>query len=278
MRKNLKFLLIILLIIPRSANATAGYLKKNSIKECNGVLYGYHGKDKHYHQAVKLEDGNYNSIGDAIYSDPCEDVTNDVINNVSKNNDTRLAGVVVNGDSVEIKQTMEYKTTLEDVNIKIEAMDENAKVEFDDLKKLKLGNNIVNIKVISSDLTEEKYSLIIVREEPLSDNVEIEIKVDDKVLEFNDYKTELEVNNDTEKLNIEYKINDEKSKVEIIGNEKFVVGKNDVKIIVTSESGVKKEYVITVIKLDKLTSIYKYIIGGGVVATILVFLKKIFKK
>ena len=53
--------------------ASSGALKKNSIKTCpNGVTYGYHAKDKHWHVAERSNTSSgWSAVGDAFYYDPC---------------------------------------------------------------------------------------------------------------------------------------------------------------------------------------------------------------
>ena len=52
--------------------ATSGALRKASIKTCsNGVTYGQHGDDDHWHVAVEKSSGKWYPDGEPIYSDPC---------------------------------------------------------------------------------------------------------------------------------------------------------------------------------------------------------------
>ena len=289
MKKILIIFLITFLCIP-SVFASSGSLKASTVKECEGNLYGQHGSDNHWHLAIKNENGGYSAKGDVLINDPCplnidnketkiddekeiEKIT--IVNNDSSN--VNLKEVLIDGESIDISDTIEYKTTKEKVDLEITAENKKAKVAYDKPKKLEMGNNIIDITVSTSDNSQKRYVLIIVREKELSSDTAIEIKVDDEVIEFKDNKTKIEVKNDVTELNLEYKLNDENAKVEIIDNEDFVTGKNDVKIIVTAENGNKQEYIITVVKLDWFNSIIKVILGSGVVVTILGFLKKIFK-
>ncbi len=260
--KKLFFIIFVLCLVPISASASAGYLKKNSIVECNGELYGYHGKDKHWHKAIKTDDGNYNSVGEVLDGNPCEI-------NTSVNNDTRLKSVIINGDNVNLSQTMEYYTYEEEVNIEISALDDEAIVEYNKINKLQIGNNIVNIEVISSDGSRHNYTLIIVLKD--KNEINFEVFVDDKKIDFDNFYAEYKVKNNVDKLDISY---DEKFDVEISGNEKFVTGKNDVKIVVDIDD-YKQEYTIRVIKLNKWDSFMKGIedFFNGIIS----FFKNLFK-
>ena len=78
MKHKLLFLaLLISLLVPTftstSTFASSGALKKASIKKCpDGLHYGYHGKDNHWHQAEKSDTSSgWSAIGPELPSDPC---------------------------------------------------------------------------------------------------------------------------------------------------------------------------------------------------------------
>ena len=171
---------------------------------------------------------------------------------------------------------MEYTTTSDVANLEVKANSESAKVEYENITNLNMGNNIVNIKVTNGN-SNTKYVLIIVREKSLSDNKNIVIKIDGEEVNFDNYKYNIEVKNDVKSLNIDYILEDKNAHVDILDNENFVVGKNDVKIIVTAEDGSSLEYTIRVTKLDLINSIIKIILGSSIVVSIIAIFKKIFK-
>lgn len=282
MKKFLLLISIIIILVPYQVLATSGSLRKDTIKECEGNLYGQHGSDNHWHIAIKNENGSYSAKGDALKSDPCPLNNNQNVDDktvaIPKNNDSSLKEITIDNEKIDVGETMEYKTTKEKITLNIVANNELAKVEYDDINNLELGNNIINIKVTAEDTSVTKYVLIIVREKELDTNTDIQVKIDNEVIEFNDYKYTLEVKNNVDKLDIDYTLSSESAKVVIEGNEKFVTGKNEVKIIVTAENGDIQEYIITVTKLDWFNSIIKIILGSSVVVAIGAFLTKIFKK
>ncbi len=270
------------ILLPINALATSGSLKKDSIKECEGTLYGTHGSDNHYHIAIKSENGSYVASGEAIYTDPCpikqDDNEDDNTDNKDDDliSDSSLKEIKINGDSINISDTMEYTTTSDVANLEVKANSESAKVEYENITNLNMGNNIVNIKVTNGN-SNTKYVLIIVREKSLSDNKNIVIKIDGEEVNFDNYKYNIEVKNDVKSLNIDYILEDKNAHVDILDNENFVVGKNDVKIIVTAEDGSSLEYTIRVTKLDLINSIIKIILGSSIVVSIIAIFKKIFK-
>ena len=288
MKKFLLLISMIIILIPYKVLATSGFLRKDSVKECGGNLYGQHGSDNHWHIAILNENGSYSAQGDAFATDPCPlNNENNITNNqnsddknvsILQSSDSSLKEITIDNVKIDIKDTMEYKTTKEKIALNIIANNENSKVEYDKINTLELGNNIVNIKVTALDGSVTKYVLIIVREKALDTNTDIQVKIDDEVIEFNDYKYELEVKNNVDSLNLDYTLSGENSKVVIEGNEKFVTGKNEVKIIVTAENGDTQEYIITVTKLDWFNSLIKIILGSSVVVAIVAFVKKILKK
>ena len=98
------------------ANASAGALKGDSIKTCpNGKIYGYHGSDRHWHEAKKTNvKSGYSAIGPVLNGDPCPNGsnsssgTNNIQNknhsNSSNNqtNDTLNKSETSNGNNVNI--------------------------------------------------------------------------------------------------------------------------------------------------------------------------------
>lgn len=75
MKKIFLVLIAFLFLIP-IVNASPGRLVNSSITTCNGITYGYHSSDKHWHVAVQNSDGSYNASGDIIgYSSPCQSVS-----------------------------------------------------------------------------------------------------------------------------------------------------------------------------------------------------------
>ena len=283
MKKISALILISSFLIIDNVVASSGSLKASTVKECEGTLYGQHGEDNHWHIAIKNENGSYSAKGDSLLNDPCpiannqkNDVNNkENIETKTLSSDASLKEIIIDGNFIEINDTMEYKTTNKKIDLSITANDKDAKLEYNKLGNLELGNNIVSITVTTPDNTKNKYVLIIVREEELDNNTGIEIKIDNEKIEFENNIYEIEVKSDVTELDIDYTLESETSKVEIIDNEKFVTGKNEVKIIVTAENGEKKEYIIKVIKLDWINSIIKIILGSSVVVTILAFFKKL---
>lgn len=64
--------LIFLAFVPQPASATSGSLRSSSIKTCpDGITYGAHGSNLHWHIATRDADGSWSPDGAAITTDPC---------------------------------------------------------------------------------------------------------------------------------------------------------------------------------------------------------------
>lgn len=99
--KKILFTLMFFLILPISVNASGGLLKQDSITECNGIKYGYHGSDKHYHKAI-LRDEKWYADGD-IVTDICNKSTDSV--DKSENNNEISTKIVEDNFKNETEST-----------------------------------------------------------------------------------------------------------------------------------------------------------------------------
>lgn len=283
MKKILVLLIISICLTIDNVTASSGFLKASTIKECEGNLYGQHGNDNHWHIAIKNENGSYSAKGDSFETDPCpvkKEVNNTDENKAAENlsSDNSLKEIIIDGEPIEITNTIEYKTKNKKLDLTVTANNPEAKVDYNKINDLELGNNIINITVTAPNSTTNKYVLIIVREEELDNNTSIKVTINNELIEFINNIYEIEVKSDVTKLDIDYILEGKNSTAEIIGNENFVTGKNEVKIIVTAENSETQEYLIKVTKLDWINSIIKIILGSSVVVTIVAFLKKILGK
>ena len=140
------------IILPINALATSGSLKKDSIKECEGTLYGTHGSDNHYHIAIKSENGSYVASGEAIYTDPCPIKQDDNTDNKDDDliSDSSLKEIKINGDSINISDTMEYTTTSDVAKIN------NWKADYYPFDTLNVSNEYQEGNNIASGTTIKK--------------------------------------------------------------------------------------------------------------------------
>lgn len=82
------------------------------------------------------------------------------------------------------------------------------------------------------------------------------LTIDGIELEFNKntYDYTIEVENNIDKLILNYKAENKNAKVEKIGNEELVVGENKIELIVVNENS-KNTYTLNIIRKDKLTEV-----------------------
>lgn len=116
---------------------------------------------------------------------------------------------------------------------------------------LNYGDNQVLVIVLDENLEEETYTINVFREDNRVDNNYLNnIVVNGKALNFDMEKQvySFSVNNKVNKLNIRTTTSDSKAKYIITGNNNLVFGNNEVKIIITSESGKQRQYLLKVYK------------------------------
>ena len=292
-------LLCVLFLGMTNVYATSGRLRKNSIKTCNGITYGQHSSDNHWHVAVRNSDGSYNASGDPIYLDPCASSSNsssssgntsgssntnssssNTISGSSKpastpvatpvsiptptpelSSNTSLKSVTVDGNSIEVSDWMEYQTTNERVDIVVETADSNATYTVHNRDLLE-GENPIEIEVTAPNGDIKSYTLTVVREE-LSDNTNIHVIIDGEEITFDSMgNAEVTVSSTTEQIEYTYTLEDENAAVETEEIETLQTGDNLMKFLVTAQDGTQKTYEIT---------IHKYSFAEEAIITILSF-------
>lgn len=292
-------LLCVLFLGMTNVYATSGRLRKNSIKTCNGITYGQHSSDNHWHVAVRNSDGSYNASGDPIYSDPCASSSNSSsssgntsgssnTNSSSSNtssgsskpastpvatpvsiptptpelsSNTSLKSVTVDGNSIEVSDWMEYQTANERVDIVVETTDSNATYTVHNRDLLE-GENPIEIEVTAPNGDIKSYTLTVVREE-LSDNTNIHVIIDGEEITFDSMgNAEVTVSSTTEQIEYTNTLEDENAAVEIEEIETLQTGDNLMKFLVTAQDGTQKIYEIT---------IHKYSFAEEAIITILSF-------
>lgn len=185
------------------ADATSGDLRKDSIKTCpNGITYGRHSESNlHWHVALKKSDGGWSPSGDAIFSDPCPgssgvsgnvghaQPTSNSANSSSqaqrnsmpgatssstqnqdapheKSGDTSLASVKVNGDHINVSDTMSYELVGNAISIEAVASNAAAQVKTDDFPAefpADTDSLTGNIIVVAENGEQKSYALTITK-------------------------------------------------------------------------------------------------------------------
>lgn len=305
MKKSICFIFIVLFMIFNiNVHASSGKLRSASIKSCNGVMYGQHSSDNHWHVAEKQEEGYY-PIGDAIYSDPCASSVNNNNNsdnnsstnnttttttkNVSttqttikeqtttkkkttntitkkpRNSDNTLKEIIIDNNIMEVKDIISYETQNEKVDIKVVTNDEKASFEIKNNNNLSIGKNEIVIEVKAEDGTIKNYIINITRKLILSSNTGIKIIINDTEVIFDNYKATIYVNNSDTNIDFDYELEDEKSKIEYDEIEELKVGDNNLEIKVIAEDGSEQIYNIVINRATKTEDAISTILGLGIV-------------
>ena len=156
-----------------------------------------------------------------------------------------------------------------DVDSKVKAITINA--ELADLKAsfvqsygprkvdLNYGANKVLIKVKSENGQEKTYTITVNRKDDRSNNNFLkEIELSAGKIKFNKDKTEYKVSvpYENQSFDIKAKADDEKSKIEIVGEKELQLGENIFTIKVTAENEEVREYKIIVTRIEKTEITY----------------------
>jgi len=284
MKKSICVVLVTLIVLLNNVTVTAssGQLRKDSIKTCNGITYGAHSADNHWHIAEE-QGGRYYAVGNPIYSDPCNytDSSSDnrdyTVNNESnsyipssisnqdkeptKSSDTTLKSIIIDGEEVEVRDNINYATDKETVDIKVTLNDEKAKYEIINNSVLKLGDNQISIKVTAEDDTEKIYNINVRRNKVLSSNAGIKIIINGETVKFTNDKATVYVGATKSDLKIDYKLDDSNAKVQMTKINKLKIGDNKLDVNVTAEDGTKKKYEITVHRYTIVEEISSFVVG-----------------
>ena len=121
-------------------------------------------------------------------------------------------------------------------------------------KKLTYGKNKVSLIVTSQTGGTKTYNIVINKKDDRSSSTQLKsLTLSEGDIEFdkNVYEYETKVLYDVKNIVVTALPEDEKSKVEITGNENLKVGENIITILVKSEKGSKSEYKIKVTKLEE---------------------------
>lgn len=174
---------------------------------------------------------------------------------VPKSTDNSLKELTTSIDGLEFNpNTLVYNATVDSsvksVNITALANDSKATVEITGNNDLKLGKNVILVKVTAEDESVKTYTINVTKSGS-NNNFLLSLRVEGYDISpvFNKDTKRYDVKIDSveiDKLDIEAIAEDLKSTVKIIGNEGLIEGRNIIKIIVTSETGEENTYNLVV--------------------------------
>lgn len=128
-------------------------------------------------------------------------------NTRKKSNDTSIKSITINKDSITVGDNMTYETNDESISLNVVLNDKKATIDYDEAIDLKKGLNNVYLTVVSEDDTEVIYKIAVTRNADLSNNKNIEVKINDNVIEFKNNKAEVKL--DGSEFNLTYTLEDD---------------------------------------------------------------------
>ena len=216
-------------------------------------------------QGAKSGDANL-TLTSSECTPNCENPQSSMVKVIALSSDATLSSLKIPNATISPKfdkNITEYTSTIQDITeitVNAIASDSNAKIMIsDNYKNLQKGDNDIKITVTSEDGKATKTYLIKVKlkmtptdEEILKASANlIDLKVQGYNIDFTKElkKYTLTVPYKVTKLKINAEAENKNATVEITGNNKFLVGRNAVKINVTSEDEQNKEtYTLNVIR------------------------------
>lgn len=249
--------------------ASPGGLDKSGCHTCRSNCNRYGLKDGQYHchrnSSTNKKSTSSNSSKKTVKKNTTKKTSNAANTNkssnknsnknivVAKSTNANLKSLIINGDIIDIKEHMEYRTSADVVQLEAKSIDSKAVVKYDSKVILSDGSNKVNIKVVAQDTSIVKdYVVDIIK---LSSDTGIKVYIDGKLADLNSNDV---FNTYKESVDIEYQTASEKAMVDIKGNtDKLVIGDNVIRFIVTAEDETKKEYLV-VIKRNDINAITNF--------------------
>ena len=252
----------VILFNPNVVLAHPGRTVSNGCHKCNTncAKWGLDTGEYHCHNGntyTSSRGQTFNSDGNLLSDDSSSDGNFTI--STPKSSDNTLKTVTVDGKNIEISNQMNYKTKNEKINILVETNDSGASYNIDD-QSLKVGVNIINIKVTAENGDVKNYKLVVNREK-LSSNTNIKIVVDDDEINFTLGKADIDVSSDTKNLNYKYELEDKNSKVVVDGDKDLKSGENLVTFTVIAEDGTETKYELKVNKYTKTDEALSSVLG-----------------
>jgi len=204
----------------------------------------------------------------------------------NRSSDTSLKKIVLSDGTIDFNNKNDtyditVKNQVERIQITAEPTDSKANVLIEN-SDLKVGLNVIKIIVTAENETKKVYTLNVTRldeSKVLSDNNKVKkIEILNYSIDFKeDVKSyNLEIKNDNE-LIFDVELDDSEAKYEIIGNNNLKDG-SIIKVIITSESGLKNEYTFNIIVHSEKELSMSIIVVVGVLLLILIICAIIFIK
>lgn len=182
-----------------------------------------------------------------------------------KSSDNTLKKLIIDDKELEIEENIEYITKKDKLDIKATPNDKNATYTVKGNTKLVVGENEIVIEVVAEDKSIKEYVINVTRERFLSSNTDITINVNETEITFYDNKGSATVSPDVTEVSVDYKLADEKSKVEISELGELEFGDNLLTIKVIAEDGTIENYEVTIHRNTQTEEIVGIVLGFGII-------------
>ncbi len=157
---------------------------------------------------------------------------------------------------------MEYSTIKEKINITATPNDDNATYKIKNNSVLSIGDNKIIIEVTAEDGTIKNYNINVYRK-ALSSDTSIKVMIDEKEVNFTNYKSMIYIEPSVKNINLYYTLNNENAKVEVDDFSELKTRNNIINIKVTAEDGTEQKYEINIYKYSKVENVIYTFLGFG---------------
>ena len=178
---------------------------------------------------------------------------------IEKSKDNSIKEVSIDNEQITVSDNMNFKTEKKHVDIKIEANDSKAKVEFEN-KELSLGENTINIVVTAENGDKKNYTLTINKTKGKGTATIKKFVLGSSEVEFENNKATITKLKNETSLDYSYELSDEKAKLKIYLNEKEItklesLKENDkIKLIVLDKNDNENIYEIIITDYPAIVS------------------------
>ncbi len=269
MKKKICILILLLTIMPTMVFAHPGRTDSSGCHTCRTNCASWGLSDGEYH----CHNGGSSSSSSSSSTSNEESTTKKTIIKATttittttqkpKSNDNTLKQIIIDDESFELEDELNYKTKNDNVNIKVITNDDNATYEIINDSNLSIGENKAIVVVEAEDGTIKNYVINITREVILSSNTVVKITINDTEVDFDNYKATIYVNNSDTNIDFDYELGDEKSEIEYDEIDELKVGDNNLEVKVIAEDGSEQIYNIVINRASKTEDTIANVIGYG---------------
>lgn len=271
MKKKFYMLILLLTIMPTMVFAHPGRTDSSGCHTCrtNCAKWGLSDGEYHCHNGGSSSSSSSSSTSNEESTTRKTTTKATTITTTTtqkpKSSDNTLKEIIIDGEILEVEDELDYITKKESVNIEVVTSDDNATYEIINDSNLSIGENKAIVVVEAEDGTIKNYVINITREVILSSNTDVKITINDTEVDFDNYKATIYVTNSDTKIDLDYELDDDKSKIEYDEIDELKVGDNNLEIKVIAEDGSEQVYNVVINRASKTEDTISTILGLGIV-------------